>query len=225
MLPPYVFTPALRSNMEIWALPRYFFYDAWKEMPCNKPEKLLYYRREVFKLENMPPVQSESKSDRIQSATVDSAPAQNDQKSSKHCGNGDADQKAAEDAVAAYALAAKAKLGQGQAPEALLLELLSTVSPAYPLARLSFNLTNLSEMWKFSICRCIVGWVEGWSVEDCQKATTSMAARLLAKVFKFIGKDHPIRRNMSSGYYSRLCRFGSLPCIWQSLKAMNTFFK
>eukprot|EP00435_Cladocopium_sp_Y103_P018752 s3632_g4.t1 len=180
----------------------------------------------------MPTSQSESKSDRIQSATVDSAPARNDQESAKHCGNGDADQaapsketewKAAEDAIIAYALAAyKAKLGHGQAPEALSLELLSTVSPAYPLARLSFNLTSLSQIWKFSVCRCIVGWVaEGWSVEDIyervtrkaweyQKATTSSAARLLAKVFKFIGKDRPIRRE-----HEKWILLASVP-FWES---------
>eukprot|EP00435_Cladocopium_sp_Y103_P000078 s1281_g1.t1 len=156
----------------------------------------------------MPTAQSESKGDRIQSATVDSAPARNDQESSKHCDNGDTDQaapsketewKAAEDAIIAYALAAyKAKLGQGPAPEALSLELLSTVPPAYPLARLSFNLTSLSQIWKFSVCRCIVGWVaEGWSVEDIyervtwkawdfQKATTSSAARTMLKENKLV---------------------------------------
>eukprot|EP00435_Cladocopium_sp_Y103_P007063 s1924_g2.t1 len=144
----YVFNPALRSNMEIWALPRYFFYDAWREIPrCNKPEMLLYFRKGRTPLPrglqagvNMPTVQEESKSDRIQSATVDSAPAQNDQERPEPCRNGDADQaapsketewKAAEEAVAAYALAAY-KAGQGQVPEALSLELLSTVSPAFP---------------------------------------------------------------------------------------------
>eukprot|EP00435_Cladocopium_sp_Y103_P068128 s56_g31.t1 len=210
--------------MEIWTLPRYFFYDAWREIPkCNKPQQLLHFRKGRAPLPkglqagvNIPAVQEETRNDRIQSATVDAAPTQNDQESSKPCGNSDADQaapsketewKAAEEAVAAYALAVyKAKLGQGQVPEALSLELLSTVSPAYPLARLSFNLASLSQIWKFSICRWIVGWVaEGWAAEDIyervtwkawdyQKATTSVAARLLAKVFKFIGKDHPIRR-------------------------------
>eukprot|EP00435_Cladocopium_sp_Y103_P049712 s436_g15.t1 len=127
-----VFNPALRSNMEIWALPRYFFYDAWREIPtCNKPEELLYFRKGRTPIPrglqagvNMPTVQAESKSNRIQSATVDSAPAQNDQESAKPCGNGDADQaapstetewKAAEEAVAAHALAAyKAKLGRAE---------------------------------------------------------------------------------------------------------------
>eukprot|EP00435_Cladocopium_sp_Y103_P068179 s972_g31.t1 len=157
----YVFNPALSANMEIWTLPRYFFYDAWRETPkCNKPEQLLHFRKGRTPLPkglqagvNIPAVQEEARNDRIQSATVDAAPTQNDQESSKPCGNSDADQaapsketewKAAEEAVAAYALAVyKAKLGQGQVPEALSLELLSTVSPAYPLARLSFNLASL----------------------------------------------------------------------------------
>eukprot|EP00435_Cladocopium_sp_Y103_P069118 s177_g32.t1 len=113
---------------------------------------------------------------------------------------------AAEEAVTAYALAVyKAKRERGEPPESLSLDLLATVSPAYPLARLSFNLASLSQTWKFSMCRWIVSWAaEGWSAEtrhesavakawEYQKAITSLA-RLLAEVFKFIGKDHPIRR-------------------------------
>eukprot|EP00435_Cladocopium_sp_Y103_P009300 s5039_g2.t1 len=125
----FVFNPVPLSNMEIWALPRYFFYDAWREKPAhNKPAELLLYRRGRTPIPenlqagvNMLTSQSESKSDRIQSATVDSAPARNDQESEERGDNGDIDQaapsketewKAAEDAIIAYALSAyRAKLG------------------------------------------------------------------------------------------------------------------
>eukprot|EP00435_Cladocopium_sp_Y103_P032961 s2275_g8.t1 len=223
--------------MEIWTLPRYFFYDAWREVPeCNEPGQLLYFRKVRTPLPkglqvgmNIPAVQEEPKKDRILRCCHLRRGWGLLVQSSKPCDNGDMDQaapsketewKAAEEAVTAYALAVyKAKREQNEPPASLSLELLSTVSPAYPLARLSFNLASLSQTWKFSICRWVVSWAaEGWSAEDIydnvvgkaweyQKVITSLAARLLAKVFKFIGEDHPIRRVVLFTYNERSTPF------------------
>eukprot|EP00435_Cladocopium_sp_Y103_P022259 s455_g5.t1 len=155
----FVYNPRLTFTMEIWALPKYFFFDAWRENPVhNNLGDLLAYRTVrtpipgglqigVYKQTSQP----KSRIDRTQSSAVDFTwtnvsqnsvePGTNEETASV-VRSKEVEWKAAEEAIINYALLVhQAKVGQGEAPEALSLDLLATVSPEYPLARLQLNLT------------------------------------------------------------------------------------